>query len=539
MFSILLADDEVAALNGLLQGINWERLRISCIRTAQNARQAKQILEQQPIDLLLSDIEMPGKDGLQLIAWARQHVPDLICIFYTCHDESAYAREALRLGVFDYLLKPFPYESLEAVLGSAIEKKLANNRISEYTKYGRYWLDNRHVVAEDFFRLLLQEQLTGSRSDLQHQLERRNLGVAPGAIFLPVLLRLQERTDAAASAGWQKPELHYAVRNMAAEIFDFEQMDSHIVTPAEDELVILLVGPPGSSILEASLENACDYLLYNIIHFLELDVYCCLGGLCTITEVADEYKALQASIQGNLQRINKTTRPERSGLDEESPSPQFDVRYWRQLLNTGDIDQLQQELENSILSQTNGQPLSQAYLLAFFHAFMQVLYDALEAQSISPVSLFQGPDMQKLYSSATTSMAAMRRFIQLALQASYQAIQSAVPSDDAVSRIKEYIEENLSSDLSREQLAALVYLNPSYLSRLFKKETGQGLGDYITERRMEKACQLLARTKLPVGTIALHLGYVNMPYFSRVFKKFTGMTPGDYRSSKAESHQRP
>lgn len=115
-YSILLVDDEELALMGIEQGVQWESLNIEKIYKADSMRNALEIIRNQKIDIMISDIEMPGGSGLELIQKVRQEHPDIICIFYTCHADFEYCREAMRLGAVDYVLKPIPYGELEEVL---------------------------------------------------------------------------------------------------------------------------------------------------------------------------------------------------------------------------------------------------------------------------------------------------------------------------------------------------------------------------------------------------------------------------------------
>ncbi len=98
----------------------------------------------------------------------------------------------------------------------------------------------------------------------------------------------------------------------------------------------------------------------------------------------------------------------------------------------------------------------------------------------------------------------------------------------------EYIRQNLKRELTRTEIAEAVYLNPEYLSRLFKKETGIALYEYITREKMEQAKCMLKSTDIPVSLIALKIGYTNFSYFSQVFRRYTGMSPLEYRRSEDE-----
>ena len=111
-------------------------------------------------------------------------------------------------------------------------------------------------------------------------------------------------------------------------------------------------------------------------------------------------------------------------------------------------------------------------------------------------------------------------------------------ADSVVNRVRKFIAANIKKeDLSREAVANAVYLNPDYLSRLFKQQTGVSLSEYIQQQRLTLAKRLLTQTRLPVGDIALNLGYSSFSYFTRVFKAATGYAPLEYRKRFAARGQ--
>lgn len=115
-YEILLVDDEELALAGMVNGVDWTALGIGKIHRADSMGSAVRILEEHSIDIMVSDIEMPGGSGLELIRWVKEHYPEIISIFYTCHAEFAYCQDAIRLGATDYVLKPIPYDELEEII---------------------------------------------------------------------------------------------------------------------------------------------------------------------------------------------------------------------------------------------------------------------------------------------------------------------------------------------------------------------------------------------------------------------------------------
>lgn len=110
-------------------------------------------------------------------------------------------------------------------------------------------------------------------------------------------------------------------------------------------------------------------------------------------------------------------------------------------------------------------------------------------------------------------------------------------SENAIAVVKKYIADNISLKIQREELAKIVYLNPDYLTKLFRKQMGVTLGEYILQKRLALAKQLLLNTNLSILDISERVGITDASYFIRTFKKQIGVTPQQYRESGEESRQ--
>jgi len=120
---VLLIDDEIVALNALNKRVDWVKYGFTDVMTAQDAASAKQMLSKHTIDLMISDIEMPGEDGLRLFEYAKQTYPLVECIFVTCHANFDYIKKAMKYKAWDYILKPIDYEELDNLLLNFAEYK--------------------------------------------------------------------------------------------------------------------------------------------------------------------------------------------------------------------------------------------------------------------------------------------------------------------------------------------------------------------------------------------------------------------------------
>lgn len=135
--TVLVVDDQINVVNGIVSGVDWASAGVSKVLHAYNTAMARDILENQPVDILLSDIEMPVEDGLSLLRWVRSKGLPVECIFLTAHADFIYAAEALKLGSFDYLLQPARYEEIGGAVRRAVKKCSRTSRNSRYIHTGK------------------------------------------------------------------------------------------------------------------------------------------------------------------------------------------------------------------------------------------------------------------------------------------------------------------------------------------------------------------------------------------------------------------
>ena len=146
--NLLIVDDQKAVTDSLQQKLDLKKTGISAIYTANSAREAKLILAGFAIDILLTDIEMPEEDGLSLFGWAMEKYPDVVGVFLTSHAEFSYARDALKLGGFDYVLQPARIEEVEETLARAVSERKKRLKETALQRAGAYVSSQRDVVLE-------------------------------------------------------------------------------------------------------------------------------------------------------------------------------------------------------------------------------------------------------------------------------------------------------------------------------------------------------------------------------------------------------
>lgn len=127
--NVILVDDEEVAVNALKRRVDWKKYGIDEVYIAYSMKQAQELFREKVIDVMLSDIEMPQGNGLDLYEWVKAYYPTVECIYVTCHPEFDYMRKALQLGSADYILKPIDYEELDEILLQLVERLRRQRRI--------------------------------------------------------------------------------------------------------------------------------------------------------------------------------------------------------------------------------------------------------------------------------------------------------------------------------------------------------------------------------------------------------------------------
>jgi two-component system response regulator YesN len=200
---------------------------------------------------------------------------------------------------------------------------------------------------------------------------------------------------------------------------------------------------------------------------------------------------------------------------------------WANWLDRGSMDELAKGIEETMRT-FQEESSSRESLDLFYFGFVHLL---LQGANRKGASLYETITMQELVEgqSARTPANMQAWAVKLLKKVEQSMGDRNRDSSAIISKIQSFIHDNLHQELSRDDIAGSVYRNPAYLSRLFRKETGLSLTDYIVQAKIEKAKRLLMETNDKISNIAEGLGYVHFSYFAKLFKKVAGLTPQEYR----------
>jgi two-component system response regulator YesN len=526
MYTVMLVDDDVPVLEFLQQMIPWHSLGLEVTGSYTNGKDALAAALQDTPDIVITDIGMPQMSGIELIAEFKARELNIKSVIISCHHEFEYARQAVKLEVIDYILKEsLQLESILACLGRTIER-ISSDR--ESRRQLDKWKHVHERSAPIRKQRLLSELLEGPLPDAAGWTEQaRDLGLDTAQPYVPVLC-CPVYVEGIRRYG-SKEMFHFAVENIAAELLHGRGM----MFPQDSFLVILLPAVPDRPAREQlDVEKRISGVQQAVSKYLKVDSTM-LAGNCArgAEELQEELQLLAGKLQHRFYLKHGTIAwdiPDQpfSGkdlfadytsavdefrllvLEEGADRVTMVIRRWfdriiRERYEPGMVKEwtlkmmidLQMKLKSLTYFQTD---FSQEVLHGRM-AFVESVYELEEW---------------------------LRSFLHEAI-ATMDEIFSG-PQKREVMEAVLYIESRLHKRVAMEEVAEQLHLNPSYFSRLFKKETGEGFVEYVTRRKMERAKELLAQSGSTVDEVAYAIGYDNKNYFAKVFKQHTGITPGEY-----------
>jgi len=536
MYSLLIVDDEIHAVRGVLACLDWPDLQIAPVYTAYSLKQAIAILAEHPVDILVCDIEMPKGSGIDLLNWTQEHQPGIISILLTCHAEFEYAQKAVQLGVIEYLLKPVHARDLKAAVIKAIkileESRLLSETKSSYLRYYQLWSESQMLIEEHFWLNLIDGQIESKSDQIHQQLDKINLPDLMDYRFQPVLLSI--RGYPPGSDKTSQKALINALRNkITSEVL--EKADHGLAIPIEENKVLTLVPFAQSSIFSLDQSINCWQLFIDKFKSLRnTDIVCYCDQACAIAHIPARLVHLLDIDQNNViwkhQVINALNKSI-AVANVQIPM----MTGWADLLSLGEQQKLIFEIKQTMSALAMIEGFSLSHLRDQYHNLMQIIYSVLQQKGVQLRDVFNEAETKKIEFVEIQTIDDLYEISLLAVNRIAEYFKSLRQSQTLIEQIKHYISENIVNNPTRDEIASKFFLHPDYLTRKFRKETGVNLSDYLALERIRIAKDILINSSMPISDIVSFVGYSNMSHFSKIFKNATGMNPLDYRKNKRGS----
>ena len=547
MLKIFLAEDEVVVRETIKRMIPWEELGFELVGEAADGEMALPLLLRQQPDLLITDIKMPFMDGLTLARLAKKEIPGLKVVILSGYDDFNYAKQAIGIGVEDYLLKPITKNALIERL-SEIRSRYEHEKTQKeyYEKFQREMQAYEKNSSRDFF-----EALVGGSMDMMEVYKRaEKLGLDIVAEAYNVLIFTMNCDE------------------------DFSgQRDEYSSWEAESlELLENFFAGHSSAMLFRSNIFSYGVLLKGQRETIEENTRACVDEIRKILSRQDGRREWFLAVGQSVERLSQIQKSYHTASRAFSQRYLYDenILYYDEMetmehpggqaetednayLQKVDVNALNPAILQKFLS--NGlQEETENFVKDYFYAIGQEPMESLVFRNyvilnvrFSVISFIKGLgcDTNEMESADTEEVLAesgknMESAIAYAKKMISQAIEirdqnSGNKNRSILKNAVDFIDSHyMDEEISLNTVANVANVSSNHFSALFSQNMGQTFIEYLTSLRMNKAKELLRCTGMRSSEIAGEIGYKDAHYFSYLFKKTQGMTPSDYRKAREE-----
>lgn len=517
MYKILVVDDEPRHRRGLCKMLSGLRPEYK-VYTAKDGMEAYEMTLIHSIDIMITDIRMPQLDGLQLIERLGSRLKTMKVILLSAYGQFDYARKAINLGAFDYLLKPVTRHLMIDVLQKA-EKRLAEERAPELEQRERMltkWINGK-LHPSDYGEIWgTMEEISGGQVSV--------LEIEPGSGW-----------ESIQSVERSKEVLRSRlVEGLTSGLPSARISCSWFATDNDSRLIAIF---EGRSDTENSLQGEM-MRAYLVSLQREYGIEASIG----FSDMFEDVKERVAEAYG--QALHALTYRFYGGAGQvyRYSAIRYNPNPYKAMIASGEAKKLNDAVKSLDGSRAE---LALSELMDFMLAegplspedIVNTVVLVLMEQIKMLMNLFAQDEADKFATELYGRFRRCRRFEQLKSDAgmflsdmlSHISSRRGAAGYEWIDKCKQYLETRYGEDLTLESVAQHFYFSPSYFSATFKNQAGIGFIDYLSHIRLAKAKEQLRRTNDKVYEISRRVGYKDSGYFIRVFKKNVGMTPDEYR----------
>lgn len=536
---VFLVEDESVIRQGLRDNIPWKQYGYSFVGEASDGEMALPMIRKERPDVVITDIKMPFMDGLSLTHIVKKEMPDTRVIIISGYDDFEYARRAIEEGVEQYLLKPITRSSLLKALQEVREKFDQQEEQKNFLrKYQSEMKEYEQSFRRDFFEKVFEGQT--SLAELYELASKRGLDInapAYNIIFVSVTEKADNHDEVIKAGECQEEIMRFALKysdrcvafrwsiNVYGMVIKDETEDiEKLCEKFMDNIKII-----GEKYAEyVNWNAACGEVVYRLSQLSEC--YSRLNNVFSLRFLQPEINILTKDL---LPTENSEGRDEiiLGTVDNDMVSPEVIKGF----LKTGLMEETDEFCENYVLG--FGEVIKNRSFWDYM--LLNIRFTVLgfvNQQSISSEVFLEDLVLDN-YTEKERTAENLKQYIKgyitkaLHLRDDKNKSQGKGLYHQAI----EYVEKNFTNEnLSLNSAAEFLGVSPNYLSATFSQEKGSTFIEYLTEKRMEKAKELLLKEGIKSGDVGTMVGYKNPQYFSFVFKKTNGCTPREYRAKNTE-----
>ncbi|KRF42947.1 response regulator [Paenibacillus sp. Soil787] len=522
MIKMMVVDDEAWVRERLVHTIDWEQLGIKVMDEASCGQEALDKALQLNPDIILTDIRMPNMGGIELIQSLRGHQLHCKVIIISGYSDFEYAKKAISLGAFDYILKPVEDHDLLGVVKKCLEQILADKKKEELLQKADTQV-NKHLpmLKEMLFANLINGRIQNEREILEAlndlQFEYSNLN------HCCVIFQFKEL---------EKDGIHldtefaqFVIGNLVGDIL--REINCRAITfTNSDEVVAIVSSDHACKSLCQQLDSAAFNPMINKIFGCSVDIG--YGGwYSNIMNISSSYRQAKQSLL-----ISGFLNQERGAISDISAKSEtykhYDIEGLVNSVKLGDKESVLIHLDQ--LVKQNKQMNLIEFKFLYFQIITSITRTAIQGkQTLDNVSWFSLQFFELLQRSQNVDE--IRQLFEEALfkLMAYLDKTQKKKKRKVIEKIVAYMEEHYNESINLNTVAEAFFMNASYLSKIFKEEMDISFSKFVMEYRVEKAIELMKDPTIKIYEIAGIVGYDDVQYFTKMFKTIKGATPVQYR----------
>lgn len=546
MVKVYLVEDEIIIRQSIKNSIDWEKEGYEFVGDASDGELALPVILKEKPDILITDIRMPFMDGLELSRMVKAELPDIKIVILSGYDDFEYAKQAIKIGVAEYLLKPVSSAVLLEHL-SEIAEKVRNEREDLALKkvYYQEMQENEELIKMKFLGELISGKL--SLADAMEKGKRFHMNLS-GPFYRIILFKFIQEDRVKAGQSEDLARAYAAVGNYVDGLKDAFRFQrgvegwAFLLTSVEEDM-------------EAQTERFIEGLKEVIAPFEALTWFGGIGSeAARLRELRYSFREADKAFAGRfVQEPNQIISVEQ--LNYEQLDNEFDANIFGEInqfdqiitrfLSSGSLEEVESfvgALFTEISEDHFRSLMIRQYIIMNIYATVLTFCKKLrkdtgvDGEAAGQMeSLRENEEILKRAVSTAESVDDIKAYIGTLLDHAIE-LRNTVSGrrySDIIQTAKKRIEQDyMSEDISLNSVAAEVCMSPSYFSSVFSKEMGKTFIEYLTEVRMEKAKQYLACSSMKTSEISYEVGYKDPHYFSYIFKKTQGCTPKEYRAAR-------
>ncbi|KAA8783596.1 response regulator [Paenibacillus amylolyticus] len=537
MYRLLIVDDEEIITDSLYETFARHMPDRLDVCKAYSAAEALSWMRRSRIDIVLTDIRMPGMSGLELTEEIQSRWPQCRVIFLTGHSDFEYAYKAFQMNNVRYLLKTEGYDKVMHMVEQVMEEIRESYDMHNLLKQQSEITSRLTALRQDeYIRKLLQEGSTAASSvEIQAELLEREIHLkADSPVFL-VLARLNKQNEPAeVEQGCAQSSIRIIGTSLMSEYMECASATDHY-----GDTVWLLQPKDGQRDAEQHfaryMEGTLELVQESCLASLGVSIACTLSGRgCEWFQIPQQYERLRLLQwmkvgDGMSMVLTDNYKEPQAGTPKESLRISSRVEAMNGFLETGRFQSFYDIFEE-LVGELLQQDMTMERAMETYYHLALTIYAAFNRWGLKQKTSDQ---RSFLHLDHFPSMKDAVQYLYLAADelVNFKRSNEEERANMVVQSLCNYIKSNLEKDLTLVRLAELHHFNPSYLSRFFKQEMGINLSEFIDDSRIRKAKELLMNHELMVREVALQVGYESAHSFTRLFKKQTGMTPQEYRET--------